>query len=126
MGRAHGPGPIGLGLSGPGLGPMDLGPWAQYLDPTFRVNVAEPLRLSTKNCFPEFIRGFPGFPGFPRNCPNQAGLALGSRRAEGKYDGSSHKLLQKICEAQPWDHILGEQGVHDHGDQDGAFGLILG
>ena len=27
-------------------------------DPTFRVNAAEPLRLSTKNDLPEFIWGF--------------------------------------------------------------------
>ena len=44
---------------------MGPGPWAQFLNPTFRVNVAEPQRLSTKTSFPELIRGFPRFPDSP-------------------------------------------------------------
>ena len=69
MGRAHGPGPMGMGIR------------LQFWDPTFRVNVAEPPRLRTKYNLSELI---PGFPGFPGNGPNPAVPALGSTRAGGK------------------------------------------
>ena len=65
-------------------GPFSVGPWApwaQFWDPTFRVDVSNVLHMSSKNGLPEFIIGFSRFPG---NNSNRAGPALGSTRAGGK------------------------------------------
>ena len=90
-----------------------MGPWAQCLDPTFRVNVADPPRLPTKNDFPELIRGFRGFRGFPGNGPNHAGLVLGSTRAGGKDDGSSHRLPQKTT-YRPLVRLIGTSYISNY------------
>ena len=71
-------------LMGQSQGPMGIR--LQFLDPTLRVNVAEPRRLRIKYNLSELIRRFPG------NGPNQTGAALGSARAGGKDDGGLQKL----------------------------------
>ena len=70
------------------------GPVVQFLDPTFRVNVAEPRSLRTKYSLSELINVIAVINVIPGNGPNRAGPELGSTRTGGQDDGSLHKLPQ--------------------------------